>query len=139
MVVMSGGVLAGCRHVVARDEENLALGMLGIQPDGLQIGEGGVDEVLIVADFDGEDAAGLEVVARFGEVQEEYEHQGGYALEASAREVLHGDTRVEVCERLLDDARSLSNLGDVALSHWAAIACGVLRVLRADGGGHIGG
>src|SRR3954454_3128850 len=27
---------------------------------------------------------------RFGEVQEEYEHLGGYALEAQAREVLHG-------------------------------------------------
>jgi ATPase subunit of ABC transporter with duplicated ATPase domains len=30
------------------------------------------------------------VLARFGEVQEEYEHLGGYALEARAREVLHG-------------------------------------------------
>ena len=30
------------------------------------------------------------ILARFGEVQEEYEHQGGYALEAQAREVLHG-------------------------------------------------
>jgi ATPase subunit of ABC transporter with duplicated ATPase domains len=30
------------------------------------------------------------VLARFGEVQEEYEHLGGYALEAQAREVLHG-------------------------------------------------
>src|SRR5712692_6888691 len=30
------------------------------------------------------------VLARFGEVQEEYEHFGGYALEAQAREVLHG-------------------------------------------------
>ena len=28
--------------------------------------------------------------ARFGEVQEEYEHLGGYALESQAREVLHG-------------------------------------------------
>src|SRR6266545_601758 len=27
---------------------------------------------------------------RFGHVQEEYEHLGGYALEAQAREVLHG-------------------------------------------------
>jgi ATPase subunit of ABC transporter with duplicated ATPase domains len=31
-----------------------------------------------------------QVLARFGEVQEEYEHLGGYALEAQAREVLHG-------------------------------------------------
>jgi ATPase subunit of ABC transporter with duplicated ATPase domains len=30
------------------------------------------------------------ILARFGEVQEEYEHQGGYSLEAQAREVLHG-------------------------------------------------
>ena len=35
------------------------------------------------ADMDG-------VLARFGEVQEEYEHLGGYALESQAREVLHG-------------------------------------------------
>jgi ATPase subunit of ABC transporter with duplicated ATPase domains len=30
------------------------------------------------------------ILARFGEVQEEYEHNGGYALESQAREVLHG-------------------------------------------------
>ena len=30
------------------------------------------------------------LLARFGEVQEEYEHLGGYALESQAREVLHG-------------------------------------------------
>ncbi|PYR95122.1 MAG: glycosyl transferase family 1 [Acidobacteria bacterium] len=30
------------------------------------------------------------ILARFGEVQDEYEHVGGYALEAQAREVLHG-------------------------------------------------
>src|SRR5580765_5133477 len=39
------------------------------------------------------------ILARFGEVQEEYEHLGGYALEAKAREVLHGlgfdDERIE--------------------------------------------
>src|SRR5262247_2658506 len=39
------------------------------------------------------------ILARFGEVQEEYDHKGGYALEAQAREVLHGlgfdDARVE--------------------------------------------
>jgi len=39
------------------------------------------------------------VLARFGEVQEEYDHLGGYALEAQAREVLHGlgfdDERIE--------------------------------------------
>jgi ATPase subunit of ABC transporter with duplicated ATPase domains len=39
------------------------------------------------------------ILARFGEVQEEYDHLGGYALEAQAREVLHGlgfdDDRVD--------------------------------------------
>jgi ATPase subunit of ABC transporter with duplicated ATPase domains len=30
------------------------------------------------------------ILARFGEVQEEYEHKGGYTLEAQAREVLNG-------------------------------------------------
>ena len=30
------------------------------------------------------------ILARFGEVQEKYEHLGGYALESQAREVLHG-------------------------------------------------
>src|SRR5919197_703678 len=30
------------------------------------------------------------ILTRFGEVQEEYEHAGGYALESQAREVLHG-------------------------------------------------
>jgi ATPase subunit of ABC transporter with duplicated ATPase domains len=30
------------------------------------------------------------ILERFGHVQEEYEHMGGYALEAQAREVLHG-------------------------------------------------
>ena len=39
------------------------------------------------------------ILARFGEVQEEYDHLGGYALEAQAREVLHGlgfgDDRIE--------------------------------------------
>src|SRR5258708_20952829 len=30
------------------------------------------------------------ILERFGEVQEAYEHLGGYTLEAQAREVLHG-------------------------------------------------
>jgi ATPase subunit of ABC transporter with duplicated ATPase domains len=30
------------------------------------------------------------ILSRFGEVQEDYEHLGGYALESQAREVLHG-------------------------------------------------
>src|SRR5258708_18178402 len=40
---------------------------------------------------DPERAADLDrTLARFGEVQEEYEHLGGYSLEAQAREALHG-------------------------------------------------
>ena len=39
------------------------------------------------------------ILERFGHVQEEYEHLGGYALESQAREVLHGlgfdDARIE--------------------------------------------
>src|SRR4051812_1058337 len=39
------------------------------------------------------------ILARFGQVQEDYEHLGGYALESQAREVLHGlgfdDERVD--------------------------------------------
>jgi ATPase subunit of ABC transporter with duplicated ATPase domains len=38
----------------------------------------------------GEDTDLDAVLERFGHVQEEYEHLGGYALEAGAREVLHG-------------------------------------------------
>jgi ATPase subunit of ABC transporter with duplicated ATPase domains len=40
---------------------------------------------------DPETAADMDrMLARFGEVQQEYEHHGGYRLEAQAREVLHG-------------------------------------------------
>jgi ATPase subunit of ABC transporter with duplicated ATPase domains len=39
------------------------------------------------------------ILARFGEVQEEYDHLGGYGLESQAREVLHGlgfdDARID--------------------------------------------
>jgi ATPase subunit of ABC transporter with duplicated ATPase domains len=48
-------------------------------------------EALQHAMGDPEQAAKMDtILARFGEVQEEYEHQGGYGLEAQAREVLHG-------------------------------------------------
>jgi ATPase subunit of ABC transporter with duplicated ATPase domains len=40
---------------------------------------------------DPERAADMDrILERFGEVQEEYEHLGGYALESQARDVLHG-------------------------------------------------
>ena len=45
------------------------------------------------------------ILARFGGVQEEYEHLGGYGLEAQAREVLHGlgfdDRRIDADVGLL--------------------------------------
>src|SRR3954471_8502049 len=45
------------------------------------------------------------ILTRFGEVQEEYEHLGGYGIEAQAREVLHGlgfdDDRVDADVGLL--------------------------------------
>src|SRR5438093_4460126 len=46
------------------------------------------------------------ILARFGEVQEEYDHLGGYALEARAREVLHGLGFEE--ERIDGDVGALS-------------------------------
>jgi ATPase subunit of ABC transporter with duplicated ATPase domains len=46
------------------------------------------------------------ILARFGEVQEEYEHLGGYALESQAREVLHGLGFED--EQIDDDVGALS-------------------------------
>ena len=46
------------------------------------------------------------ILARFGEVQEEYEHSGGYGLEAQAREVLDGLGFDE--ERIEGDVGALS-------------------------------
>src|SRR4051795_5717821 len=46
------------------------------------------------------------ILARFGEVQEEYEHLGGYALESRAREILHGLGFDD--ERIDGDAGALS-------------------------------
>ncbi len=48
-------------------------------------------EALQHAMADPEEAGRMDrILARFGEVQDEYEHLGGYGLEAQAREVLHG-------------------------------------------------
>jgi len=70
--------IAGCGRV----------GELHHELEALQHAMGDPDE----SDFD-------VVLARFGEVQEAYDHLGGYALEAQAREVLHGlgfdDDRVD--------------------------------------------
>src|SRR6185369_8605187 len=46
------------------------------------------------------------ILARFGEVQEEYEHSGGYAIESQAREVLHGLG--------FDDQRVDADVGDLS-------------------------
>ena len=46
------------------------------------------------------------ILERFGEVQEEYDHLGGYALESQAREVLHGLGFEE--ERIDGDVGALS-------------------------------
>jgi ATPase subunit of ABC transporter with duplicated ATPase domains len=46
------------------------------------------------------------ILARFGEVQEEYDHLGGYALESQAREVLHGLGFDD--ERIVGDVGALS-------------------------------
>src|SRR6476659_4872444 len=59
------------------DETIAGSGRDGLQGlDGARAGRGGADAM-------------DRVLARFGEVQDEYEHLGGYALEAQAREVLH--------------------------------------------------
>jgi ATPase subunit of ABC transporter with duplicated ATPase domains len=48
-------------------------------------------EALNHAMSDPEQAGDMDrILSRYGEVQDEYEHLGGYALEAQAREVLHG-------------------------------------------------
>src|SRR2546425_2418834 len=59
------------------------------------------------------------ILARFGEVQEEYEHLGGYALESQAREVLHGLG--------FDDERIDGDVGD--LSGGWKMRVGMARVL----------
>jgi ATPase subunit of ABC transporter with duplicated ATPase domains len=48
-------------------------------------------EALQTAMADPDQAADMDrILGRFGEVQEEYDHLGGYGLESDAREVLHG-------------------------------------------------
>jgi ATPase subunit of ABC transporter with duplicated ATPase domains len=62
------------------------------------------------------------ILARFGEVQEEYEHLGGYALEARTREVLHGLG--------FDDERVDGDVG--ALSGGWKMRVAMARVLLGD-------
>src|SRR5438034_7199372 len=63
-----------------------------------------------------------EVLARFGDVQEEYEHLGGYALENRTREVLHGLG--------FDDERIDGDVG--ALSGGWKMRVAMARVLLGD-------
>src|SRR5258708_9140482 len=67
------------------------------------------------------DAGDVEqTLARFGEVQEEYEHLGGYALENRTREILHGLG--------FDDERIDGDVG--ALSGGGEMRGAMARVLR---------
>src|SRR5207245_4491768 len=65
------------------DEAIAGSGRLGDLHHELEALQHAMADPLRVDEMDG-------ILARFGEVQEEYEHLGGYALEAQAREVLHG-------------------------------------------------
>ena len=74
------------------DEAIAGSGRLGDLHHELEALQHAMSDPAQAGDFD-------RVLARFGEVQEEYDHMGGYALEAQAREVLHGlgfdDERVD--------------------------------------------
>ena len=74
------------------DEAIAGSGRLGDLHHELEALQHAMSDPAQAGDFD-------RVLARFGEVQEEYDHKGGYALEAQAREVLHGlgfdDERVD--------------------------------------------
>ncbi len=51
--------------------------------------------------------------------------------EDACGEILHGEDAQTVCRRLLDEVHTVDNLGDVALTIWAAVALGVVDVSRA--------
>src|SRR5205085_5248645 len=58
------------------------------------------------------------ILAHFGDVQEEYDHLGGYELESQAREVLHGlgfdDERIDGDVGALSRGRKMR----VAMARW---------------------
>jgi ATPase subunit of ABC transporter with duplicated ATPase domains len=74
------GEMAG-RSVL--DEAIAGSGRLGALHHELEALQHAMSDPARADDMDG-------VLARFGEVQEEYEHLGGYALESRTREILHG-------------------------------------------------
>jgi ATPase subunit of ABC transporter with duplicated ATPase domains len=65
------------------DEAIAGSGRLGALHHELEDLQQGMADPARAADMD-------RILARFGEVQEEYDHLGGYALESRTREVLHG-------------------------------------------------
>jgi ATPase subunit of ABC transporter with duplicated ATPase domains len=64
------------------------------------------------------------ILARFGEVQDEYEHLGGYALEAQAREVLQGLG--------FDDERIDGDVGALSGGWKMRVAMARVLLARAD-------
>jgi ATPase subunit of ABC transporter with duplicated ATPase domains len=74
------------------DEAIAGSGRLGVLHHRLEALQHDMTDPAKVDDLD-------RILAAFGEVQEEYEHLGGYGLEAQAREVLHGlgfdDARID--------------------------------------------
>jgi ATPase subunit of ABC transporter with duplicated ATPase domains len=70
-----------------------------------------------------------QILARYGEVQEEYQHLGGYELEARAREVLHG---LGFSHEMIDgDAGALSGGWKMRVS-MAKVLLGNFDVLLLD-------
>src|SRR2546422_1850796 len=94
------------------DEAIAGSGRLGDLHHELEALQHAMADPLRVDEMDG-------ILARFGEVQEEYEHLGGYALESQAREVLHGLG--------FDDERIDGDVGD--LSGGWKMRVGMARVL----------
>src|SRR5881296_1815852 len=94
------------------DEAILGSGRLGDLHHELEALQHAMADPLRVDEMDG-------ILARFGEVQEEYEHLGGYELESQAREVLHGLG--------FDDERIDGDVGD--LSGGWKMRVGMARVL----------
>jgi ATPase subunit of ABC transporter with duplicated ATPase domains len=65
------------------DEVIAGSGRLGVLHHELEQLQADMADPARADDMDG-------ILARFGEVQEEYDHLGGYAIESQAREILHG-------------------------------------------------
>src|SRR5258706_14288554 len=75
------------------------------------------------------------VLARFGEVQEEYEHLGGYALENRTREVLHGLGFDD--ERIDGDVGALSGGGEKRVAMGRVLLGGPHVLLMGEPTNHL--